>query len=194
MLDLVGMHADESRLYAIATDGAYSSESLDIEGPGLGDWERTDKGKMTFVRPGIYWSHADILAWYGDDSKTVAEAAAKAVRSRGISRRHLLEQIVGAEIAIVAGDARAHLGTTQQFGGARECVYRTQAGLYKRSPLYGVWYETPATLSLRPEPKRDASWRPPMLAGVESAPYRSGASKDAKLLRTIGSMLEGRIR
>jgi hypothetical protein len=195
MLDLVGAHADESHLAAIATDGAYSSEELDIEGPGLGDWERSYKGNMTFVRPGIYWSEEDVLAWYADPkSKTLAEAAAKAVRSRGISRRHLLTQIVGAENAIAAGDARALLGVTQQFGGARECVYRTPSGAYKRSPLYGQWYETPATLSLRPEPKRDAGWRPPMLAGVESAPYRSGASKDSKLLRVIGSMLEGRIR
>lgn len=195
MLDLIGMHADESRLAAIATDGAYSSELLDTEGPNLGDWERSEKGLMTFVRPGIYWSHQDVLAWYADPgSKTLAEAAAKAVRSRGISRRHLLTQLVGAENAIAAGDLRAQLGTTQQFGGARECVYRTQAGVYRRSPLYGQWYETPATLSLRPEPKRDAAWRPPSLAGVESAPYKSGASADARLLRTIGSMLEGRIR
>jgi hypothetical protein len=194
MLDLVGMHADESRLCAIATDGAYSSERLDIEGEKLGDWERGEKGLMTFVRPGIYWAHADILAWYAKpDDKTLAEAAARAVRSRGIGRRHLLTQIVGAERAINARDVRALLGTTTQFGGARECVYRTPSGAYRRSPLYGEWYDTPATLSLRPEPKRDAEWRPPMLQGLESAPYKVGKSVDAKLLRLVGSMLEGRL-
>jgi hypothetical protein len=150
---------------------------------------------MTFVRPGIYWSHADILEWYAKPGdKTLEEAAAKAVRSRGISRRHLLTQIVGAERAIEAHESRALLGTTQQFGGARECVYRTPAGIYKRSRLYGQWYETPATLSLKPEPKRGADWGPVMLPGVESEPYRAGASKDAKLLRVVGSMLEGRLR
>lgn len=195
MLDLIGLHSDESNLAAIATDGAYSSELLDIEGPALGDWERSEKGLMTFVRPGIYWAHEDILRWYADPaSKTLTEAATKAVRSRGISRHHLLTQIVEAENAIAAGELRAKLGSTQQFGGSRECVYRTQAGAYKRSKLYGQWYETPATLSLRPEPKRDSGWRPPMLAGLESAPYRSGASADARLLKVLGSMLEGRIR
>lgn len=200
MLDLVDSHADESKLAAIATDGAYTSEDVHRTGDivaddGLGGWEASEKGLMTFVRPGIYWSHADILAWYGKpDDKTLAEAAAKAVRSRGISRRHLLTQIVGAERAIEAKEPRALLGTTTQFGGARECVYLTPSNVYKRSPLYGQWYETPATLSLRPEPKRDADWRPPMLAGVESAPYRPNRSADAELLKVVGSMLEGRLR
>lgn len=198
MLDLITLHSDESRLAAIATDGAYSSES-DINGiedeKALGCWEIGEKGLMTFVRPGIYWSHADILEWYGrPGDKTIVEAAAKAVRSRGIGRRHLLTQIIEAEGAISCGTERALLGVTTQFGGARECVYRTPSGVYKRSPLYGQWYETPATLSLKPEPKRGADWMPLMLPGVESAPYRAGKSKDAKLLKLVGSMLEGRLR
>lgn len=195
MLDLITSHGNEGLLCAIATDGAYSQERLPIESPGLGGWETEGKGLMTFVRPGIYWSHDDILEWYSDESsKTLAEAAAKAVRSRGISRRHLLHQLVKAEQAIVDGDERALLGTTQQFGGARECVYRTQKGKYRRSALYGEWYDSPATLSLRPQPKRDADWRPPLLEGIESAPYKPGGGVDAKKLRLIGSMLEGRIR
>lgn len=195
MLDLIARHADESRLLAIATDGAYSQEVMPLEGYSLGDWEVGAKGLMTFVRPGIYWAHADILAWYAKPGdKTLAEAAAKAVRSRGIGRRHLLTQIVAASDAIAKGEPRAMLGTTQQFGGARECVYQTPSGAYRRSPLYGQWYEAPATLSLRPEPKRDGDWRPPMLDNVESAPYRPNKSVDAKLLKVVGSMLEGRLR
>ena len=194
MLDLITMHDDESRLLAIATDGAYSQELLGISGERLGDWEIGAKGAMTFVRPGIYWSHADVLAWYGaPGDKSLTEAAAKAVRSRGIGRRHLLTQLVETERAIGSEVERAALGKTQQFGGARECIYRTQAGQYKRSALYGEWYEMPATLSLRPEPKRDASWRPPLLDGVESAPYKPGTVASKKL-RLLGSLLEGRIR
>lgn len=198
MLELITAHSDESLLAAIATDGAYTSEDLSARldvGPGLGQWELSEKGLMTFVRPGVYWSHADILEWYGrPGDNTIAEAAAKAVRSRGIGRRHLLTQIIEAEGAISRGVERATLGVTTQFGGARECVYRTPSGVYKRSPLYGQWYETPATLSLAPGPKRDADWMPPMLPGVESAPYRAGKSRDAKLLKLVGSMLEGRLR
>lgn len=193
MLDLIGLHSDESKLASIATDGAYSSECLDIAGEELGGWECGAKGLMTFVRPGIYWSHADVLEWYGrPGEQSVADAAAKAVKSRGLSRRHMLTQVARCEAAIAHGETKAMLGTTIQFGGARECVYKTQSGLYKRSELYGEWYPMPASLSLAPAPKRDENWRPPLLQGVESAPYRTG-SVEAQKLRLIGSLLEGRI-
>lgn len=195
MLDLILAHGDESRLCAIATDGAYSTERVDAdEGEALGQWETGDKGFMTFVRPGIYWSHADLLKWYGTPTLETRATATKAIRSRGIGRAHLLGQVSRAEAAIARGDERAELGSTTQFGGARETVYRTPSNVVRRSPLYGEWYEMPARLSLAPEPKRDKDWRPPALDGVESAPYVPNRSVPAKLLRLIGSMLEGRIR
>ena len=196
LLDLITAHSDESKLCALATDGAYTSEALDLDTQNaLGSWEEGAPKFMTFVRPGIYWSHADILSWYGrPDDKSVVEAARKAVRSRGISRAHLLTQVALTEAAIARGDSRAILGTTTQFGGARECVYRTASGVYRRSRLYGEWYDMPATLSLEPTPKRDLDWRPPLLDGVQSAPYVRGLSKDALQLRLLGSILEGRIR
>ncbi len=52
----------------------------------------------------------------------------------------------------------------------------------------------PSRLSLAPEPKRDKEWRPPALDNVESAPYVPNKSADAKVLKLLGSMLEGRIR
>lgn len=196
LLSLIAMHRDPSELCALATDGAYSSEELDVpESTALGDWELGEPKYMTFVRPGVYWSHADILAWYGKPAdRNVTEAARKAVRSRGISRAHLLTQVALAEAAIAHGETRATLGTTTQFGGARECVYKTPGGQFRRSRLYGQWYDMPATLSLRPEPKRDAEWRPPLLPGIESAPYVRGLSADSKMMRLLGSILEGRIR
>lgn len=195
MLDLIQAHGDESKLCAIATDGAYSTERLRVnESEALGAWEHGAKGYMTFVRPGIYWSHADILKWYGGPTLDARATATKSIRSRGIGRSHLLTQISAAEAAIARGDERAELGRTTQFGGARETVYRTPSNVVKRSPLYGQWYETPARLSLAPEPKRNSEWNPPMLDGVESAPYVPNKGASAKLLRLIGSMLEGRIR
>lgn len=194
MLELIRAHGDESRLCAIATDGAYTTEPLPLAGDGLGAWETSEKGFMTFVRPGIYWASRDILEWYGTPTLDARAKAVSAVRSRGVSRSHLLTQISAAEACIARGDERAVLGVTTQFGGARETVYRTPAGIVKRSPLYGEWYETPARLSLAPGPKRDAEWNPPQLDGVESAPYVPNKSPDAKLLRLVGSMLEGRIR
>lgn len=195
MLDLIRAHSDESKLVAIATDGAYSTEHLSFDvGDALGTWEVGAKGFMTFVRPGIYWAHTDILKWYGAPTLDARALATKAIRSRGISRAHLLTQVSAAEAAIARGDARAELGVTTQFGGARETVYRTPSGLVKRSPLYGQWYEMSAKLSLAPEPKRDANWNPPSLDGIESAPYEPNKGVSSKLLRLIGSMLEGRIR
>jgi hypothetical protein len=192
MLELIRMHGDESRLVAIATDGAYSTEALDIEGEALGEWEVTLKGYMTFVRPGIYWAHRDLLAWYGaPGDKSIADAAVKAVKARGISRAHMLTQVARAEAAIAHGEERALLGVTTQFGGARECVYRV-GNTYRRSQLYGEWYQMPATLSLGPAPKRSADWTPPLLEGVESAPYRPDGP-EAQKLQLIGRLLEGRI-
>lgn len=194
MLELICTHSDESKLCAIATDGAYSTESLAIAGAALGQWEVKPKGFMTFVRPGIYWSHADVLAWYGAPTLETRALAVQAIRSRGVGRAHLLTQVAAAEAAIARGDEKALLGVTTQFGGARETVYRTPSNVVKRSPLYGQWYETPARLSLKPEPKRNREWMPPELDGVESAPYVPNRGADAKLLKVLGSMLEGRIR
>lgn len=194
MLDLIRSHGDESKLVAIATDGAYSTERLAIDGAELGGWEVGEKGFMTFVRPGIYWSHADVLKWYGAPTLETRATATKAIRSRGIGRAHLLTQVSAAEAAIARGDERAELGLTTQFGGARETVYRTPSNAIKRSPLFGQWYEQAARLSLAPEPKRDAHWNPPSLDGIESAPYEPNKGVPQKLLRLIGSMLEGRIR
>lgn len=192
MLQLIRLHSDESKLASIATDGAYSTERLDIGGDALGEWEVGEKGFMTFVRPGIYWSHRDLLAWYGaPEDKSIAEAAAKAVKARGISRAHMLTQVSRAEAAIAQGEERTVLGVTTQFGGARECVYRV-GNTAKRSKLYGEWYQMPATLSLGPAPKRQADWSPPLLDNVESAPYRPDGPEAAKL-QLIGRLLEARI-
>lgn len=176
MLELIARHADESKLLAIATDGAYSTEVHDIGGPGLGEWECEEEGRMTFLRPGIYWS----------DEK---------VRARGVGRRQLMQQLDAALAAIETRAESVKLGHSTQFGNLRECVYKTPAGAVKRSQAFGEWLEMPVSLSLRPEPKRSADWTPPRLPrGTVSQPYsKSRTSKDAKALQLIGSLLEGRL-
>lgn len=173
MLELITRHGDESHLLAIATDGAYSTESLDIEAPGLGSWEVEHEGRMTFLRPGIYWS-------------------AEKVRARGIGRRHLTEQMALAEQAITEHQSRLSMGTSVHFGNARQCVYATPSGVLRRSKAYGEWLDLPVTLSLAPAPKRTDDWRPPALEGVESAPY-GAVSADARRLQALGLLLEGRM-
>lgn len=194
MLEFIALHPDDSHVYAIATDGAFSADFHDIDEPRLGGWEVEEKGAMTFLRPGIYWSEKDIALWYADPSDEQAELALAAVKARGVGRRHMLSQLQAARTALEQGIERAELGTTTLFGGARSCVYKTRAGVFKRSPLCGEWFESPATLSLRPEPKRDALWRPPMLDNVESTPYNQKLkSPEAQMLKAVGAMLEGRL-
>lgn len=196
MLELITMHEDEANLLAIATDGAYSTEFFDINAPGLGNWEVERKGTMTFLRPGIYWSAADLEAWYAEPGNAkLREKAAKGVKARGVGRSHMLEQVGHAETAIAEERNRIILGTSTQFGSARECVYRTPKGLVKRSKAYGEWCELPVSLSLKPEPKRAADWSPPRLSGVDSQPYnKAPLSLDAKALQLIGSLLQGRLK
>lgn len=196
MLELITMHEDERNLFAIATDGAYSAEYFDIDEPGLGNWEVERKGRMTFLRPGIYWSEADVQAWYAEPgNEKIRERALKGVKARGVGRSHMLDQVEDAEQAVEEGRTRIHLGTSVQFGSARECVYKTPKGVIKRSQAYGEWCNMPVSLSLRPEPKRAEDWTPPRLNGVESWPYnKAPQSRDAKALQLIGSLLQGRIR
>jgi hypothetical protein len=194
MLELITQHYDEENVYAIATDGAFSSEYLNIDSSELGGWEVSEKGNMVFLRPGIYWATKDIKAWYNEPSESTIKLAIRSLKARGVGRRHMLTQIRAAVKAVENGDERANLGTTTLFGGARSCVYRVKSGHVRRSRLYGEWFDSPATLSLRPQPKRDDDWRPPMLDNVESKSYNSKhRSAEAEALKIIGSLLESRL-
>jgi len=176
MLELITLHHDERNLLAIATDGAYSTEDHDIGGPGLGQWECENEGRMTFLRPGIYWSE-------------------EKVRARGVGRKQLAAQLDAALQAIESQSPELKLGESDQFGNMRECVYRTPKGEVRRSKAYGEWLTMPVRLSLSAEPKRSLDWMPPVVPkGTVSAPYaKSRQSRDARALQLIGSLLEGRI-
>lgn len=193
MLDLIRRHTDDRAIYGIATDGLFSAEHHDIDTPELGGWEVTHKGAVTFLRPGIYWSDADVAQWQDAPDETLFQQALRAVKARGIGRRQMLLQAQAASEALRTGVERARLGTTRLFGGARHMVYRTPSGQLKRSRLYGEWFDAPASLSLKPEPKRDGEWRPPALSDVESAPYRPHHGLDAQMLRLIGQLLHERL-
>lgn len=188
MLQFIATSLDESKVYAVATDGVFSAEHRpDLASDELGGWEVSHKGAMVFLRPGIYWAITDVEA----DER---EKALKAIKARGIGRNQLFDQIDAANQALRDGRARAQLGHSNLFGGARDCVRRTRTGEYRRSALYGQWFESPASLSLLPAPKRDEQWRPPRLDGVHSAPYNvKQISIEAQALRRIGSFLESRL-
>lgn len=158
------------RVLAVATDGIYTRGDMDLEGPPLADstlgsWESERHGSVMLVRPGIYW---DL------DGPTM--------RSRGLPRRHMAEHRAAAESALERGLARADLGHTTTFGGAKACVYRIPATReIRRSKLYGEWHHIPARIDLTPAPKRAEGYALHALPGVESAPYRASSAALSRL-------------
>lgn len=155
LLHMLARHKNWENVYAMATDGIYSSESLLCpDSPTLGQWGKKDYGAMWFARSGIYWAENDSV-----------------LRARGVGRKKLGEVCDVLSRAIAKGEAYADLGTQTAFGGAKETVYAVGNGRVKRSQYYGEWHEQPCRLTLKPGPKRDANWQPFMLPGVESLSY-----------------------
>lgn len=168
LLDLLARYDEE--IVAVATDGIYARARLDTPAPPLapdtlGSWEEKFVGRLTLVRPGIY---------YTEDEEHAL------VRARGVGRRHLTEQRARISEAIAGGIERVDLGISTGFGGARACVLMMPSGIVRRSELYGEWHAVPARISLAPGPKRAANWAPPSGMGAESAPYRGGISGVAR--------------
>lgn len=182
LLELAVNHKSLSSVKAMATDGLYSTEDLTLPSAplsqcSLGSWEKKSMGRMTFVRPGIYWSHKE-------DDETV--------RSRGISKRQFKGQREAVREAIECGDERADIGTSTLFGSAKACVYKLRDGTFKRSRHYGEWHDIPAYVSLTPAPKRRPDWSLHRLPNVQSIPYDKAAlSDDAKALSALGNLFWG---
>jgi hypothetical protein len=176
ILRLISAHADEGRLYGIATDGIFSSEHFpELASDELGGWEVKGPETFTFVRPGIYWTSAD------------------AVKARGVGKRRLEAQLTEVAQAIAEGADHVALTPSKVFGGARDMIWRTPAGVYRRGSGYGEWFEVPGKLSLLPGPKRDRDWSPPRYADpVESSPYMGKSSPDARALKIVARLLHSR--
>jgi hypothetical protein len=152
-------------VYAVATDGIYSSKRYNWidsnlplgAGIRLGSWEEKELGDTVFVRPGIYWD-TDKLA-----------------RARGIGTRQLIEHKQKILEAIRNGDTSVEITGGQAFGSARNTIYRTQGGRILRSDRYGQWFPLKVELSLEPGPKRAPGWALWELDGVESVAYKHSA-------------------
>ena len=176
LLDLMLRHKRLASVLAVATDGLYSTEKVDLppsECGELGSWEREAHKGIVLVRPGIYWTSDGI------------------VRARGLGRKTLDEDRATVVRALARGADRVTLSPRVVFGAARQSVYVTPGGAIKRSPLYGQWSEIPSRLSLRPEPKRAADWRTVVLDDLESEPYRPHVSQGtARMLALLGQIRE----
>jgi hypothetical protein len=176
LLHLMLRHKKLASVLAVATDGLYSREDVDLpqsEADPLGAWEPEEHDGLVLVRPGIYWSKDGIT------------------RARGLGRKTL-----DADRALVLRALRRHvdhvaLAPRTVFGAARVSVYRTPTGVLRRSEHYGQWHAIPSRISLQPFPKRDARWGTHVLDDIESAPYRAKqASSAGALMALLGALRE----
>lgn len=176
LLQMLLRHRDERNVYALATDGLYSGEDIDVGDratPKLGAWEKKYEGEAWFVRPGIYWSDHTL-------------------RARGLGRRVFDAHRKVFMRAIERGDAQVTLSDTPQFGTARQHVRMLRkSGRLVRGDLYGEWYDVKPKSSLLALPKRDLDWSLRMLDDVESRPYSKGPELDALVFERIALLIGG---
>ena len=171
ILELMGMHEDQSNLLMIATDGIYTRERLNTPRPRdtgtwdtgkpLGGWEEKIVTKGVFVaRPGIYFP------------MNPTKEEIKEVRGRGVGKGVVLENWK----AIVESWNRygmyqpAKIANVSRFCGMKSSISRR--GLpgsfkYKRAdgkkvgknqnepPRYGQWVTREVKLGFNPMPKRE---------------------------------------
>ncbi len=180
LLEMIRKHHDSSSVIALATDGLYSTEDVlpgdaPLEACSLGSWEKEHHGRMVFVRPGVYWSDTDNIQ-----------------RGRGMGRSTLERQRDRIRVGITNREASIELGGIVRFGGAKVTVYRTRAGVVKRSKRYGEWHLVKGSISLAPGPKRGPGFSMPEVLGVHSQPYSTTAkSVDGRVLAKLEDLIEG---
>jgi hypothetical protein len=178
LLQMLLRHGEESNVYALATDGLYSGEDLDVgdrKTPELGAWEKKYEGEAWFVRPGIYWSDHTL-------------------RARGLGRRVFDRHRKVFMRAIERGAEGVTLSPTPQFGTARQHVrLLRKSGKLVRGELYGQWFDICPKSSLTPLPKRDPDWSLRMLDDVESRPYSKGPELEARVFEKIALVLGGNV-
>ena len=144
---------DPEAVLCTATDGIYSRRKLRLDvGSDLGQWEAKEVGRITLVRPGIYWTE-------------------ESVRARGIGRGALPQEQRDAILkALRNGADKVVLPPVTRFGGAKAGVYRV-GDKFKRSGRYGEWIEQPCQITFDPKPKRAANFGLFDLPNVESMPF-----------------------
>lgn len=172
------MASADDAVIGVATDGVYSRRRLatpppPMGGDSLGSWEEKLLGPVTFVRPGIFYGDEDV------------------VRARGVGRSHLESQRALITRAIGERSASVYLGWSDQFGGAKVCVWQAR-GAHRRSTVYGEWHRAPARISLLPGPKRAHDWAPPPGLGRESLAYRPGKTSQARVAEFVEALKDGK--
>jgi hypothetical protein len=161
---LRAMTTDIDSIVLLATDGIISTRKLNLETPKdtgtfetvdiksgkkkpLGGWEEKKLPNGVFlIRPGIAFP-------LGDDPAAVKEAEFKA---RGIGK-HVLKSMREEVLESWKKNGALDLMTQKQmFFGMKSQVYKTPAGVVKRTPRYGKFGMQDQAISYKPTPKRPA--------------------------------------
>lgn len=173
LLAALACHKDPSNLFAVATDGIFSGEELELppapitgaEGckKPLGGWDREADGRLFLIRPGM--------------------ALGSKVKARGIGEgalKSVADAVVECWEKHHDTSARVIAPTLTRFFGARQSVYFVPArGAYMRSGSYGRWIEREQIVTFNPLPKRQSARADGTLvlrnmSGRESTPYEKG--------------------
>lgn len=156
LLEALGCHRDRTNLLAVATDGIYSLERLELPKPvdtntadtgkPLGGWEeKVVAGGMFLARPGINFPLA------GTDPKLA--------RGRGLGRKIVYDNTELIQEAWRRRYTEIELPNVVRFCGAKSSITRSLDGepyRYKRADRYGQWIERDMKLGFSPLPKRRA--------------------------------------
>ena len=148
LLQAMRCHKDMNSLFALATDGLYSLEKLELpkpidtgtEGYGkpLGGWEeKIIEGGMFFGRPGVNFAIR-------------RPKDAKLVRGRGYGRGIIVTYSQDIIQSFLDGKDEHVFPDVIRFAGAKTSVSET----FNRSEHYGEWVEQPMRMSFSPRPKR----------------------------------------
>ena len=174
LIDVQGLHSDESNMLALATDGVFTREKLtdkmpkpsdtgtyDLKKP-LGGWEEKVIHKGLFLaRPGVYFPC----------NPTKEEL--KDVKARGIGKKTLLDnwQVIVESWCKDGVNGIAKIPSVSRFCGAKTSIHRSggptpsepnREWVYTRAsgeggidkPDYGQWIEKKMALTFNPMPKR----------------------------------------
>jgi len=145
---------DERNLLAIATDGIYSTEKLDLPlpietntsgyGKPLGGWEeKIIEGGLFFARPGVNFA-------LKDNHISLS-------RGRGYGRNIILSHSQAIIDSFLNGHTVHIFPDVVRFNGAKNTISKSEANfinVYNRSKNYGEWTLESMKLDFCPQPKR----------------------------------------
>lgn len=192
ILEAIMCHQDEMNLLAIATDGIYSLEKLDLPKPfdtgtndygkPLGGWEeKIVEGGMFFARPGVNFAMRD-------------PKDAKLARGRGYGRNIIVTHAQAIIDSYLAGEEKHVFPDVNRFRGAKNTISQREGDgpkcfyKYRRSPDYGEWTDEPMKLDFTPHPKRSKTEGNRLLPWVLEGPTISAEYDKMMSDDDIGTM------